>query len=397
MATIAQPAASPSKAMALGPLLIVALLMASGAMALQSFGIMAETAKAEMGLSDRALAFIQGGGAAIPLVLLSVPIGVLVDRRNRVRLLIAMSSLWTLGTVVTALAPGVAILFLGRMLVGIGSTGALTAALSLSADWCEPAHRGRAMLITTLGKTIGVAAGFAVSGLLLAAFAKAGAPHLLGASAWRNAQWVLAIISAAITLPLFLLREPPRREVESQASAPFKVVSAELWKRRAFLIPLFIGQTSVVMADAAAGIWAAPVLQRSYGLEPGSFAGWLGGVLLVTGFGGAILGGLVADWGQKTGRRGGLLIGAIAAALVGVPAALFPVMPSVTGFAVALGALMLAGTITGLIASVALTVLLPNELRGLSIGAFIAFAGLIGLGIAPALVAEVSRWMGDGP
>ena len=88
------------------------------------------------------------------------------------------------------------------------------------------------------------------------------------------------------------------------------------------------------------------------------------------------------------------MIGAIAAAAVGVPSALFPVMPSVTGFAVALGALMLAGTVTGLITSVALTVLLPNELRGLSIGAFIAIAGLIGFGIAPALVTEVSGWLG---
>ena len=52
------------------------------------------------------------------------------------------------------------------------------------------------------------------------------------------------------------------------------------------------------------------------------------------------------------------------------------------------------GTITGLITSVALTVLLPNELRGLSIGAFIAIAGLIGFGIAPSLVTMVSTLLG---
>ena len=48
---------------------------------------------------------------------------------------------------------------------------------------------------------------------------------------------------------------------------------------------------------------------------------------------------------------------------------------------------MLCGTVTGLVTSVALTVLLPNELRGLCIGAFIAIAGLIGFGVAPSLVA----------
>jgi len=120
----------------------------------------------------------------------------------------------------------------------------------------------------------------------------------------------------------------------------------------------------------------------------------LGAIILVTGIVGAVIGGLAADWGQKSGRKGGLLIGAILAAAVGVPAALFPIMPSVTGFAVMIFLLILAGTVTGLITSVALTVLLPNELRGLSIGAFIAIAGLIGFGIAPTLVTAVSGLLG---
>ena len=59
-----------------------------------------------------------------------------------------------------------------------------------------------------------------------------------------------------------------------------------------------------------------------------------------------------------------------------------------------LGVLMLCRHVTGLVTSVALTVLLPNELRGLSIGAFIAVAGLIGFGIAPSLVALVSKLLG---
>ena len=42
----------------------------------------------------------------------------------------------------------------------------------------------------------------------------------------------------------------------------------------------------------------------------------------------------------------------------------------------------------------ALTVLIPNELRGLCIGAFIAIAGLIGFGIAPSLVTWTSGLLG---
>ena len=117
-------------------------------------------------------------------------------------------------------------------------------------------------------------------------------------------------------------------------------------------------------------------------------------MVFATGIVGSIIGGLVADMGQKSHIRGGLMIGAIAAAFVGVPSALFPIMPGVGTVAIAIGSLMLAGSVTAMVASVALTVWLPNELRGLGIGAFIAVAGLIGFGIAPSLVTLVSGLLG---
>ena len=388
-------APAPSIGRSLLPLLILGLSMCAGFTTMVSFGIMAESAKAEMGLSDELLGLIQGVSAALPLVVFSIPVGILVDRTNRVRLVFISSLVWTIGTFLTAIAETTWLLFIGRMLTGIGTTAALTAALSLSADLCRPEQRGRGILIVTLGKSFGQAAAFALSGWLLGMFAAEARPAWFGDyNAWRSSQLALGVLSALCTLPLLLLREPERHEVEAGPQAPFRVVAAELWSRRAFLLPLFVGQTTVVMADAAAGIWAAPVIERTYGLKPEAFSTMLGGAILCAGIFGAILGGMAADWGQKTGRRGGLLLGAIAAAAIGVPAACFPIMPDATFNIALLGLLVMAGTVTGLVTSVALTVLLPNELRGLSIGAFIAIAGLIGFGLTPPLVARVSIWLG---
>lgn len=384
----------PSFSRSLPPLLMLSLAMAIGFAMMGSFSTIQSAAKAEMGLSDYALSLVQGVSAAIPMVLLSIPIGLLVDRVHRVRLMIGLAAVWTLGTALTAFAPDTTTLFIARMLAAIGTTGALTAALSLGADLVVPAHRGRAALLTTLGKTLGTAAGFTATGWLIGWIA-ASDIALMGLTPWRSTHVVLAGVSLLLALPLFFLREPARHEVASGAARPaMRVIAAELWTRRRFLLPLFAGQVAVVMADAAASIWAVPVLTRNHGLTPEQFAGWMGALILLTGIAGAVLGGIAADLGQKTGRRGGLLIGAVIAAAVSVPAALFPIIPGVTGFAIALGVLMLGGTVTGLIMSVALTVLLPNELRGLCIGAFIAVAGLIGFGLAPTLVAAVSDLMG---
>ena len=385
------PAARPTLA-----LFALALAMAIGFTTMTSFGIVQEAAKAELSLTDYNLSLIQGLSAAIPLALFSIPIGILVDRTNRVRLMLLLAGLWTIGTALTAFAGSGPILFVARMLAGIGATGALTAALSLAADFCRPEQRGRALLIVSVGKMLGTAAAFALTGALYGLFVHGTFDSIGSLSAWRGAHVVLAGLALLLILPVALLREPVRREVASSTHAPARQIIAELWQRRGFLVPLFIGQVSVVMADAAANIWAAPVLSRSFGLRPEQFSGWMGAVLLGAGIGGAVLGGVAADLGQKSGRRGGLLYGAILAATIGVPAAAFPVMPGVTGFAIAFGLLMLCGTITGLITSVSLTVLIPNELRGLCIGAFIAFAGIIGFGIAPTLVAAISDLMGGG-
>lgn len=389
-----QPA-PPSFARALGPLLLLALMMMLGFTAMQSFGVVQEGAKTELGLSDKVLGMVQGLGAAVPLVLFSIPVGVLVDRYNRVRLLTALGILWTLGTLLTALAPGVGALIAGRMMTGIGTTGALTCALSLCADLCAPEQRGRALLIVNLGKSAGLAAAFVVSGWLFGLFARDAGPAMLNSLApWRATHVALAVFSAVLLIPLLLMREPQRHEVESSTAAPFGVVARELWSRRAFLGPLFAGQVAVVMADAAASVWVAPVLSRNYGLQPDQFGGWVGAILFVSGLLGAALGGVSADIGQRSKVRGGLLIGATIAAGVGVPAALFPIMPGVPAFAVAFFMLMLSGAVTGLVVSVALTVLIPNELRGLCIGAFIALAGLVGFGLAPWLVSVVSGLLG---
>lgn len=380
---------------AMPALLALALATLIGFTVMGSFATVQEAAKAELGLSDYALSLISGVSAAVPLLLLSIPIGLAVDRFNRVRILIWLAVVWTIGTALTSVGSSVPVLFVARMLTAIGMTGALTAAVSIAADLCEPGQRGRATLILNLGKIAGQALGFALIGALFAWFTAPTASAWFGAmSGWRATHLALALISAVAILPLLLLRDPARRETVAGPRASFAVLMREVLAHRAFLAPLFVGQMSVVMADAAAGIWAAPVLSRSFGLQPGDFAGWMGLLLLGAGLAGSIVGGLSADLGAKSRVRGGLLLGAVLAAAAGIPAALFPIAGSVPLFAVALGVLTVSGAVTGLVMAVALTVWLPNEVRGLTIGAFLAFAGLFGFGVAPPLVAFASDILG---
>jgi MFS family permease len=376
-----------------GALSLLAITICAGVAMQFSISPVQEAIKLELGLSDRQTSFVQGLAVAIPVALLAIPLGRLTDRSNRVRLLIVMAIFWTAGMALTAFAQGFAGLFAARMLANIGAILAVPIVISIASDLSPPAQRGRALLPLSLGKIAGQAAAFALGGwlfgLLTTNAALAG-----GVSAWRGVHLAFAVLSAALILPLLLLKEPARREMGKAAGLPFGAAMAAIWSRRGLLVPLFVGQVTVVMADVAALNWSPTVLQRDYGLKPEDFAGWMGLVMLLSGIFGSLIGGFAADAGQKSRLPRGILAGAVAAALLAIPGAFFPLMPGIWGFALLLALLMLCGNVTGLVTATAIAVLVPNEIRGVCLGAFMVVGAVIGFGVAPTLTTMISDLLG---
>ncbi|MGE0531345.1 MAG: MFS transporter [Hyphomonadaceae bacterium] len=373
-------------------LILLATTIGSASAMRTVFSPVQEVAAAELHFSDFQMSLLQGLAISIPIGLLAIPVGRMTDRGNRSLLLFCLAMLWTVGTALTVFATEFWHIFAARMLAGIGAFSSLTVAISLTADLSSPATRGRSLMVLSLGNMIGGAAAFAFGGSLLGFYAQT-TPLVEGLTPWRNVLLVFAGASLILSLLLLLLREPPRQEI-SETSPALSVALRELWERRGLLAPLFLGQVTVVMADAAASIWAAPVLERHYNLEPDQFGGWMGLVILGSGVIGALVGGFAADFGHKSKIKGGILIGAVVAAALSIPGALFPLMPTATGFAWLLLLLLTCGAITGLVTAAAIAVLVPNEIRGVCLGAFIVIGAIIGFGVAPTLVTIIADAVG---
>lgn len=395
-APMTAPAHTSAKAKsAWGPLLLLALTITNAAAMRGVFSPIQELAERELHFSDFQISLIQGVAASIPIAVLSIPVGRMTDRGNRARLLFALSLLWTIGTFWTVFAPDFWQMFFARMFAGAGAMCSLTVAISMVADFSTPDNRGRSMLLLSLGTMVGGAAAFALGGMLLGYFAQPGAPQPIGGLApWRSVHLLFGVASTVLTLMLLLLREPERSEISDGVHTSLSDALREIWDRRALLGPLFLGQVTVVMADAAAGIWAAPVLTRSYHQTPDQFAGWMGLVILGSGVVGAIVGGIAADLGHKSKLTNGILIGAVIAAVLSIPGAFFPLMPTIPAFAWTLALLLTCGAITGLITATAIAVLAPNEIRGVCLGAFIIIGAIIGFGVAPTMVTWISDALG---
>jgi len=392
-AAIAPPRASARTA-SIG---LIALALLSGSAARYVLSPMQELVRVDLGLDDNHVALLQGMSIALPTALMSIPLGRLVDRANRTRMLAVLALLCVAGVVLTAIAQTFALAFVARMLVGAAVIAAQPTALSLVADLTEASERGRMVTVVSIGQALGASLGYAVAGPLLRWL-----PALLSATgaAGSMAPWRLVLLAAAAgvlmaSVPLLLMREPARRELGTAASGSLRAALVELRSYQRFLWPLVGGMVTVGMADAAAAIWAVPVLTRNFHQKPEDFGAWLGLLNLVANILGAILGGVMADFGQRRqGGRAGALLGAALGAALSVPAALFPVMPDLGAFAVAMGLFLTCGAWVNIAATSSVMVILPNELRGTFICLLVAAIGISAFGIAPLLVSLGAWFLG---
>lgn len=347
-----------------------------------------EAVKSDLGINDFQLAMIVGSATAIPAAFLSLPIAWMVDHHTRTRLLIILASLWAIGTIGTAFSQGFYGLFAARLVAGIGAATAFPVLISLLADVCMPERRGRSMLLISIGAWAGVGAAFAIGGTLFGWLEANPSAFIAGMAPWREAHLLVGIGAAILVLPLFLIREPPRYEVEEKNPALIPALKA-FWRRRHFLGWLYVGNFSGSLAEGAAALWVGSVLFRQYGQTPGQFGAWVGLVILGSGIVGSIIGGFAADAGQKLKMRGGILLPALIATALSIPASAYPIMPTVTGFAWVLFALLTGGAAINLVNSAAIAVLLPNEERATSLAAL----AIIGKFVGGPVTAGIIAWM----
>lgn len=377
---------------------LIALALFAGTAARYVLSPVQELMRADLGLGDNQVALLQGMAVALPTALIAIPVGRLVDRANRARLLVVLALICVAGTVMTAFAHGFAVAFVARMLVGASVAAAQPAAISLAADLADASTRGRMITLIALGQVLGVAVAYLLAGALLQSLpALVHGLGIVGTLApWRLLQLAFAAAVLAAAATLALLREPPRLEAGAASGGSVGQALRELWQHRRLLVPMVVGMVTVGMADAAASIWAVPVLTRNFHQTPSSFGVWMGFLNLGCGLLGAVLGGVAADFGQRVSGRGGVLMGAVLGALLSIPAALFPVMPSVALFAVLMAVLLTSGACVSIASASAVTVLLPNEVRGICISMIAGVIGLVAAGIAPLLVSLATQLFGRG-
>jgi len=192
----------------------------------------------DLGLNDVALGsigtlFLWSYSIASPVA------GVLADRYSRSRLVAFSLAAWSLVTLGTGFASGLATLLATRVLLGVFESMYLPAATALLASHHDASTRGTAMGLHSVGLNFGVVAGGTFAGYL--------ADHY----GWRSGFWVLGAAGLAIAaLAARVLKdEAPRTNTPNPARVSLAAGLARLIRIPSYLILLAKAML------AGVGIW----------------------------------------------------------------------------------------------------------------------------------------------
>ena len=252
--------------------------------------------KHTLGLTDSTVSLLQGAAFALVYVLSGLLLGRLADQKRRLTILIIGSTLWCAGTAAGGLAPSFAVLFLTRVIVGIGEASLAPAAASMIADMLPSARRGTGLGIFLLGTVLGGPAAIAVGALLLS-MGQSGAFRLMplvGAlDPWRAVLVLVGILGLAVPALFLTLQEPARRE--AAAAVSIRSMLTRLAADRQSLIPTYVAMALMTIGDYATWAWVPSLLARRFSMPSGELGAAFGAITAVAGVLGCVLGGLGSD------------------------------------------------------------------------------------------------------
>ena len=359
----------------------------------QIVGILADSIKADLNLSDTQVGLMTGLSFAIFYTTLSIPLAIVADRWNRSKVIAIAIAIWSVMTILCGAAMSFFQIFLARIGVGIGEAGSSPASHSLIADLFPPERRATALGIFAMSVSVGSFVAFTGGSWVAENFG------------WR---WTLVaagapgiIISVIIW---FTVRDPRGDKPLAQAfkSKPGEVklseAIAELSRKSAYW-HLIIAGAFVSFVAYGVQTFYFPVFSRIHEVPISEYSDLglrLGLMFLVFGSAGAYFGGRCGDYFNSR-LPGGSLLAAAAIFIVSIPFMYLALYSkNLTMGVLILGIPQFAFSFFFGPCFAAIQQLASEKTRAFSVSIWIMFSGLIGLGLGPVTIGALSDHFVDG-
>jgi MFS family permease len=336
--------------------------------------------KADLRLSDTALGFL--GSVFMVFYMVSSPLfGWVGDRMSRTKVASLGLVIWSFATSLAGLVKGYWPLAAARSAVGVGEASFGTVSPGLISDYFPKEKRGMVLSFFYLAIPVGSALGYLLGGVIGQAIS------------WHAAFLIVGVPGLILSIPIFLLREPPRGISEERAIK----YSAPAWKKYNLLFAnrSFITNTLAMaaMTFSIGGLaqWVPTFLYRLHGLDVAKGNTLFGIITVVSGITGTLTGGWLGDLFQKKSGKGYLLVSGLGF-LLGTPITIYALStPSVQG---CLSAMFFAEFFlflnTGPLNTVIMNVTRP-DMRAMAVAVNIFVIHALGDAVSPTILG----WLSD--
>ncbi|WP_033075534.1 spinster family MFS transporter [Sphingopyxis sp. MWB1] len=363
----------------------------------QLLSVLVEPIRAEMQFSDTQFGLLTGLSFALFYAAMGIPVAMIADRWNRIRLIGIACIVWSGFTAACGLVSNFWQLALMRFGVGAGESGGTAPSLSVIADYYPADRRPFAIGLFTLNGSFGVFVGAAFGGWAAANIG------------WRGAFVVIGLVGIIVApLLIWLVREPARGQMDRGASASDAAVpigqTLAMFARRPSLRMVMISSGLAAFVSYGMLNWIPAFLMRVQGMPLDAMASWFAPAAGIT-FGIGILGGgwLVSRIARRSPRAYGAIPALATAVLVPTFIAALLVdswqwslalllIPMVACTAYIAPALALVQNLTAprSRATAAAVLMLMFNIVGLGLGPL--FAGMVSDALKPAYGDDSLRW-----
>ncbi len=349
--------------------------------------------KEDMGLTDFEISFIQGWGFVLAYIIFSIPFGRIVDKVNRVRVLIGGIIIWSVATAACGFSKNSWQLVLSRSGVGAGEAALTPASWSIISDLFPVEKRSFPMSIYLMGPYIGQGLSLLFGAQILRIYNE---PVTLFESIivqpWQIIFLIIAIPGVILGLLMFALKDPVRKEVlvseKEEGKDSIKEVFAYVINNIGAYMPLLIGSAFIVVLLYGVQSWVPTFLHRIHGWEHTRIGDQYGLVALFAGSLGVISGPMVEKYLTKLNFNAATIIVCI------ITAVALTIIGPITFLSLSSDIVLIGIFITSFFITLPLALfatslqnITPNQYRGVVSGLYVFTVNITGYGLGPMVVA----------
>ena len=367
----------------------------------QVLNLLVQPIQQDLGISDTQISLLQGLAFVFTYVGLSVPIGRMVDRFNRVAIMIGGVVVWSATTVACGLSRTYTQLFAARLGVGAGEAALTPAAWSVLSDYFPPQRLPRPISVYLMGPYLGAGIAMIAGAEVLdwSRQTESIALPLLGQLApWQFTFIAVGLPGILISALLMTVREPARKNRQRSTAPPWADIRRYLRRNWRIYLSIHVGTPCIVVMLYGLQGWIPTVMVRVYEWDLAQAGRIYGLVAMLAGAAGVLSGPTVARALRARGQGDQSLRIAAGAGLAATGSLLLLPWQAdpYAGLACVFGASFFVTLPLALMTS-SMQLVTPNDMRGVVSGLYVVTTNVIGLALGPTLVAAATDYVFADP